>query len=211
MYNNNIITSTQGQMQPTNTYYPTVIVEEGGRERVYDLASRLLKDRIVLLNGGVDDQSACSIVQQLLFLDSENDQEDITLWINSPGGVVTAGMAIFDTMNYIKSDVSTIVMGQACSMGAFLLSQGAPGKRFALPNSRIMIHQPLGGAQGQASDMELHVKEILRMKEELTRIMAESTNDKTSFEDMLVKCDRDNFLSPEEALEIGLIDKIIQR
>jgi ATP-dependent Clp protease protease subunit len=193
---------------PMNTYYPTVIVEENGRERVYDLASRLLKDRLVYLNGQVDDNSAGSIVQQLLFLEAEDPEAPITLIINSPGGVVTAGMSIYDTMNFISCPVHTLTMGQAASMGAFLLAAGEPGHRISLPHARVMIHQPLGGAQGQASDMELHVKEILRMKTELTQIMADSTNKKTSYKRMLELTDRDNFLSAKEALELGLIDEI---
>jgi len=208
LLNNYQINSMSGVPDTRMTYYPTVIVEENGRERVYDLASRLLKDRIVLLNGQVDDHSAGSIVQQLLFLEAEDNTKPITFIINSPGGVVTAGLAIYDTMNFIQPEVRTLVMGQACSMGAFLLSAGEPGHRTALPSSRIMIHQPLGGAQGQASDMELHVKEILRMKQTLTKVMSDSTNGKTSYETMVELTDRDNFLSPEEALELGLIDTI---
>lgn len=192
-------------------YYPTVIVEENGRERVYDLASRLLKDRIIQLNGQVDDQSAGSITQQLLFLEAEDADKPIYFFINSPGGVVTAGLAIYDTMNYIKCPVYTLCLGQAASMGAFLLSAGEPGHRTCLPNARVMIHQPLGGAQGQASDIELHAREILRMKDDLTRKMADSTNGKTTFEKMVTLTDRDNFLSPKEALEIGLIDEIKEK
>ena len=154
---------------------PTVIEKTGRGERAYDIYSRLLKDRIIMLHGEVNDQSAGLIVSQLLFLEAEDPEKDIYLYINSPGGVVTAGMSIYDTMNYIKPDVVTICMGQAASMGAFLLSSGAKGKRFALPHARIMIHQPLGGAQGQATDIEIHAKEILRMKKELNKILAKNT------------------------------------
>ena len=154
---------------------PTVIEKTGRGERAYDIYSRLLKDRIVMLHGEVNDQSASLVVSQLLFLEAEDPEKDIYLYINSPGGVVTAGMSIYDTMNYIRPDVVTICMGQAASMGAFLLSSGEKGKRFALPHARIMIHQPLGGAQGQATDIEIHTKEILRMKRELNEILAKNT------------------------------------
>lgn len=189
-------------------HVPTIIEKENGIERAYDIYSRLLKDRIVFLGSDVNDQVSNSIVAQLLFLAAENPEEDITLWINSPGGVITSGMAIYDTMNFIKPDVSTVCIGQAASMGSFLLSSGAPGKRFSLPNSRIMIHQPSGGSQGQATDIEIQAKEILRIKRQLNGLLAEQTG-KTIF-DLERDTDRDNFMSPEEALEYGLIDKIIK-
>lgn len=197
-------------MQVQNNYHvPTIIEKEGGVERAYDIYSRLLKDRIVFLGSEVNDQVANAIIGQLLFLDSEDNTKDITFWINSPGGVVTAGMAIFDTMNLIKSDVSTICVGQAASMGAFLLSAGEKGKRYSLPNSRIMIHQPLGGAQGQASDIAIQAEEILRMKEELNEYLAEHTGQDIATIEK--DTDRDNFLSAKEAMDYGLIDKIITK
>jgi ATP-dependent Clp protease protease subunit len=198
-------------MQATNLIIPYVTEKEGKIERTYDIYSRLLKDRIIMLTTEVEDNMASSIVSQLLFLEAQDPDKDIFMYINSPGGVITSGMAIFDTMNLIKPDVQTICLGQAASMGAFLLSAGAPGKRYSLPHSRIMIHQPLGGARGQASDILLHANEILRMKQELTTIMAESTNGITSYERMVELTDRDNFLSPQEALSLGLIDEIITR
>ena len=186
---------------------PTVIEKTGRSERVYDIYSRLLKDRIVMLNGEVNDQSAMSIVAQMLFLEAENPDKDIYFYINSPGGVITSGMAIYDTMNYIKPDVVTICMGQAASMGAFLLSSGTKGKRFALPHARIMIHQPLGGAQGQATDIEIHAKEILRMKKELNEILAKNTGQ--PIEKIEKDTERDFFMSAEEAKDYGLIDKVL--
>jgi len=189
-------------------HVPTIVEKENGIERAYDIYSRLLKDRIVFLGSDVNDQVSNSIVAQLLFLAAENPDEDITLWINSPGGVITSGMAIYDTMNFIKPDVSTVCIGQAASMGSFLLSSGAPGKRYSLPNSRIMIHQPLGGAQGQATDIEIQAKEILRIKKQLNGLLADQTGN--SIEVLEADTDRDNFMSPEEALEYGLIDKIIK-
>lgn len=189
-----------------------VVVEQTGRgERSYDIFSRLLKDRIIMLSGEVNDVTSNLVVAQLLFLESEDPDKDIYLYINSPGGSITSGMAIFDTMKYIKPDVCTICIGMAASMGAFLLSAGAPGKRYALPNSEIMIHQPLGGFQGQATDIDIHAKRILRIKEILTRAMAESTNGKVDYETMVKMCERDNFLSAQEAKEIGLIDEVIVR
>ena len=188
---------------------PTVIEKTGRGERAYDIYSRLLKDRIIMLHGEVNDQSASLIVAQLLFLEAEDPEKDIYLYINSPGGVVTAGMSIYDTMNYIKPDVVTICMGQAASMGAFLLSSGAKGKRFALPHARIMIHQPLGGAQGQATDIEIHAKEILRMKKELNKILAENTGQ--SVRKIEKDTERDFFMSAEEALKYGLIDKVLEK
>jgi ATP-dependent Clp protease protease subunit len=193
------------------TYYPTVIEKENLTEKAYDVISRLMKDRVIFLNGVVDDDSAGSIIAQLLFLEAEDPEKDIYMYINSPGGVITSGMAIYDTMNFISCDVKTICIGQAASMGAFLLSAGAPGKRFSLPHSRIMIHQPLGGAEGQASDIEIQAKEILRMKKELNEIMSKNSNGKTSYKKMCVLTDRDNFLSAKEALELGLIDEIITK
>ena len=194
-----------------SNYVPMVVKQTGRGERSYDIFSRLLKDRIVMLSGEVNDVTSNLIVAQLLFLESEDPDKDIYLYINSPGGSITAGMAIFDTMNYIKPDVSTICIGMAASMGAFLLSAGAPGKRFALPNSEVMIHQPLGGFQGQATDIDIHARRILKIKETLTRAMAESTNGKVDYETMVKMCERDNFMSAQEAKEIGLIDDVIVR
>jgi ATP-dependent Clp protease protease subunit len=188
---------------------PTVIEKTGRGERAYDIYSRLLKDRIVMLHGEVNDDSASLIVSQLLFLEAEDPEKDIYLYINSPGGVVTAGMSIYDTMNYIKPDVVTICMGQAASMGAFLLSSGEKGKRYALPHARIMIHQPLGGAQGQATDIEIHAKEILRMKKELNEILAKNTG--KSIKKIQADTERDNFMSASEAVEYGLIDKVLTK
>ena len=192
-----------------SNYIPYVVEQTGRGERSYDIFSRLLKDRIIMLSGEVNDVTANLVVAQLLFLESEDPDKDIYLYINSPGGSITSGMAIYDTMQYIKCDVSTICIGMAASMGAFLLSSGAPGKRFALPNSEIMIHQPLGGFQGQATDIDIHAKRILKIKETLTRKMAESTNGKVDYETMVQMCERDNFLSANEALNIGLIDEVI--
>jgi ATP-dependent Clp protease protease subunit len=188
---------------------PTVIEKTGRGERAYDIYSRLLKDRIIMLQGEINDHTASLIVAQLLFLEAENPEKDIYLYINSPGGVVTSGFAIYDTMNYIKPDVVTICMGQAASMGAFLLSSGAKGKRFALPHARIMIHQPLGGAQGQATDIEIHAKEILRMKKELNKILAENTGQ--TVRKIEKDTERDFFMSAEEAMKYGLIDKVLKK
>ncbi|QPH83744.1 ATP-dependent Clp endopeptidase proteolytic subunit ClpP [Campylobacter concisus] len=192
------------------SYYVPVVVERTSRgERSYDIYSRLLKDRIVMLSGEIEDGMAASIVAQLLFLEAEDPDKDIYLYINSPGGVITSGFSIYDTMNYIKPDVCTICIGQAASMGAFLLSCGAPGKRYALPNSRIMIHQPLGGARGQATDIEIQAREILRMKEILNGILAKNTGQKLS---KIVKdTERDFFMSSVEAKEYGLVDKILEK
>ena len=189
------------------SYIPYVVEKTGRGERSYDIYSRLLKDRIVMLSGEVNDQVASTIVAQFLFLEAEDPEKDIYFYINSPGGVVTAGMAIFDTMNYIRPDVATICIGQAASMGAFLLSSGEKGKRYALPHARIMIHQPLGGAQGQATDIAIQAEEILRMKKELNSILAKNTgqNVKTIEKDT----DRDNFMSAEEAKEYGMIDEVL--
>ena len=186
---------------------PMVVEQSGRGERSYDIYSRLLKERVVFLVGPVNDNTANLVVAQLLFLEAENPDKDIYFYINSPGGSVTAGMSIYDTMQFIKPDVSTLCIGQAASMGAFLLCAGAKGKRFALPNSRIMIHQPLGGFQGQASDIAIHAKEILSIRERLNRIMAEHTGQ--PMERIEKDTDRDNFLSSQEAAEYGLIDKVL--
>ena len=188
---------------------PMVVEQSGRGERSYDIYSRLLKERVVFLVGPVNDQTANLVVAQLLFLESENPDKDISLYINSPGGSVSAGMAIFDTMNFIKPDVSTLCTGMAASMGAFLLSAGAKGKRFSLPNSRIMIHQPLGGAQGQASDIEIQAREILYLRERLNGILAENTGQ--SIEQIAKDTDRDNFMSAEAAAAYGLIDQVLAR
>jgi ATP-dependent Clp protease protease subunit len=189
------------------SYIPYVVEKTGRGERSYDIYSRLLKDRIVMLSGEVNDQVASTIVAQFLFLEAEDPEKDIYFYINSPGGVVTAGMAIFDTMNYIRPNVATICIGQAASMGAFLLSCGEKGKRYALPHARIMIHQPLGGAQGQASDIAIQAEEILRMKKELNSILAKNTGQ--TIKTLEKDTDRDNFLSSKEALEYGLIDEVL--
>ncbi|ANX22310.1 TPA: ATP-dependent Clp endopeptidase proteolytic subunit ClpP [Neisseria meningitidis] len=193
-----------------NYLVPTVIEQSGRGERAFDIYSRLLKERIVFLVGPVTDESANLVVAQLLFLESENPDKDIFFYINSPGGSVTAGMSIYDTMNFIKPDVSTLCLGQAASMGAFLLSAGEKGKRFALPNSRIMIHQPLisGGLGGQASDIEIHARELLKIKEKLNRLMAKHCG--RDLADLERDTDRDNFMSAEEAKEYGLIDQILE-
>jgi ATP-dependent Clp protease protease subunit len=186
---------------------PMVIEQSGRGERAYDIYSRLLKERVIFLVGPVNEQTANLVVAQLLFLESENPDKDISFYINSPGGMVTAGMAIYDTMNFIKCDVSTLCIGQAASMGAFLLSAGAKGKRFALPNSRVMIHQPLGGFSGQASDIEIHAKEILYLKARLNQMLADHTGQ--TIETIERDTDRDNFLSAEAARDYGLIDQVL--
>lgn len=191
------------------SYIPYVVEKTGRGERSYDIYSRLLKDRIVMLSGEVNDQVASTIVAQFLFLEAEDPEKDIYFYINSPGGVVTAGMAIFDTMNYIRPDVSTICIGQAASMGAFLLSSGEKGKRYALPHARIMIHQPLGGAKGQATDIAIQAEEILRMKKELNSILAENTGQTTKTIEK--DTDRDNFMSAKEACEYGMIDEVLTK
>lgn len=191
------------------SYIPYVVEKTGRGERSYDIYSRLLKDRIIMLSGEVNDQVASTIVAQMLFLEAEDPEKDIYFYINSPGGVVTAGMAIYDTMNYIRPDVATICIGQAASMGSFLLSAGAKGKRFALPHARIMIHQPLGGAQGQASDIAIQAKEILRMKAELNDILAKNTGQK--IKTIEADTDRDYFMSAQESLEYGLIDEVLTK
>ena len=190
-------------------YNPTVIENNGRSERAYDIYSRLLKDRIIFLGTEIDDNVANAIVAQLLFLEAEDPEKDIIMYINSPGGVVTAGMAIYDTINYIKPDVQTVCIGQAASMGALLLSAGAKGKRFALEHSRIMIHQPLGGARGQATDIEIQAKEILRMKEMLSQILANVSG--KSVEEILRDTERDNYMSAQEAVEYGLIDQVFKK
>jgi ATP-dependent Clp protease protease subunit len=186
---------------------PMVVEQSGRGERAYDIYSRLLKERVIFLVGPVNDQMANLIVAQLLFLESENPDKDISLYINSPGGSVSAGLAIFDTMNFIKPDVSTLCTGMAASMGAFLLAAGANGKRFSLPNSRIMIHQPSGGSQGQASDIEIQAKEILYLRERLNKILAERTG--KTMEQIHKDTDRDRFMSGDEAADYGLIDKVL--
>ena len=190
-------------------YVPTVIENSSRGEKAFDIFSRLLRERIIFLGSEIDDDVANSIVAQLLLLDSENPDKDIMLYINSPGGVITAGMAIYDTMKLIKADVSTICLGDAASMGAFLLSAGTKGKRLALPNARIMIHQPLGGAKGQATDIEIEAKEILRMKTMLSALMAEHTGQ--TVEKIKQDTERDNFMTAEEALKYGLIDRIVEK
>ncbi|WP_294962853.1 ATP-dependent Clp endopeptidase proteolytic subunit ClpP [Sulfurimonas sp.] len=189
------------------SYTPYVVEKTGRGERSYDIYSRLLKDRIIMLSGEVNDAVASSIVAQMLFLEAEDPEKDIYFYINSPGGVVTAGMAIFDTMNYIRPHITTICIGQAASMGAFLLSSGEKGKRYALPHARIMIHQPLGGAQGQATDIAIQAEEILRMKAELNGILAKNTGQ--TVKKVEKDTDRDNFMSAKEAQEYGMIDEVL--
>ena len=186
---------------------PTVIEQTNRGEWAYDIYSRLLKDRIIILGEEVNDVSAGLVVAQLLFLEAEDPEKDISLYINSPGGSITAGMAIYDTMQYIKCDVSTICMGMAASMGAFLLSSGAKGKRYALPNSEIMIHQPLGGMQGQATDIKIHADRIIRIKQNLNEILAKNTG--RPLDEIIRDTERDNFMSADEAAQYGLIDKVI--
>ncbi len=193
----------------TMNLIPTVIEQTSRGERAYDIYSRLLKDRIIMLGSAIDDNVANSIVAQLLFLEAENPEKDITLYINSPGGSITAGMAIYDTMQYIKPKVSTICIGMAASMGAFLLAAGEKGKRYALPNSEVMIHQPLGGAQGQATEIEIAARRILYLRDKLNKILSERTGQPL---DVIAKdTERDNFMTSEKALEYGLIDKVITR
>jgi ATP-dependent Clp protease protease subunit len=197
-----------GRMEPQGLGLVPMVIEQSGRgERAYDIYSRLLKERVVFLVGPVNEVSANLIVAQLLFLESENPDKDIYFYINSPGGMVSAGLAIYDTMQFIKPDVSTLCIGQAASMGALLLCAGAKGKRFCLPNSRVMIHQPMGGFQGQASDIEIHAKEILFLREKLNQIMAKHTGQPV--ETIAKDTDRDNFLSAEEAVKYGLVDRIL--
>ncbi|HIV75509.1 MAG TPA: ATP-dependent Clp endopeptidase proteolytic subunit ClpP [Candidatus Pseudogracilibacillus intestinigallinarum] len=188
---------------------PTVIEQTNRGERAYDIYSRLLKDRIIMLGSAIDDNVANSIVAQLLFLEAEDPEKDISIYINSPGGSITAGMAIYDTMQFIKPDVSTICTGMAASMGAFLLAAGEKGKRYALPNSEVMIHQPLGGTQGQASDIEIHAKRIIQMREKLNEILSERTGQPLDV--IQADTDRDNFMSADAAKEYGLIDKVLEK
>ncbi|MEY3633251.1 MAG: ATP-dependent Clp endopeptidase proteolytic subunit ClpP [Pseudomonadota bacterium] len=194
--------------QPRGLGLVPMVIEQSGRgERAYDIYSRLLKERVVFMVGPVNDQTANLVIAQLLFLESENPDKDISLYINSPGGSVSSGLAIFDTMQFIKPDVSTLCVGMAASMGAFLLAAGAKGKRFSLPNSRVMIHQPLGGVQGQASDIEIHAREILALRDKLNRILSERTGQ--TLETIARDTDRDNFMSAEDALQYGIVDKVL--
>ncbi|MDP8567122.1 ATP-dependent Clp endopeptidase proteolytic subunit ClpP [Methylophilus aquaticus] len=198
----------QQRIEPQGLGYIPMVIEQSGRgERSYDIYSRLLKERVIFLVGPVNDMTANLVVAQLLFLEAENPDKDISLYINSPGGSVTAGMSIYDTMQFIKPDVSTLCIGQAASMGAFLLTAGAKGKRFCLPNSRVMIHQPLGGFQGQASDIEIHAKEILYLKDKLNGMMAHHTGQ--NIETIANDTDRDNFMSAEAAKAYGLVDEVV--
>jgi len=198
----------QSQWEPQGLGMVPMVIEQSGRgERAYDIYSRLLKERVIFLVGPVNDVTANLVVAQLLFLEAENPDKDIHFYINSPGGSVSAGLSVYDTMQFVKPDVSTLCMGQACSMGAFLLTAGAKGKRFALPNSRVMIHQPMGGFQGQASDIAIHAKEILSLRAKLNEIMAHHTGQ--PIERIERDTDRDNFLSAQEAVDYGLIDKVL--
>jgi ATP-dependent Clp protease protease subunit len=205
MYSNDYLS----QMAPLGAGIPVVIEQTHRGERAWDIFSRLLKDRIVFIGTPIDDHVASIIIAQLLFLDADDPGKDIRMYINSPGGVVTAGLAIYDTMQYLRSDCATYCLGQAASMGAFLLAGGAPGKRHALPHARIMIHQPLGGARGQASDIEIQAAEIMRLKEMLNEIMGKHC--KRDIKEILKDTDRDNFMSPFQAKEYGLIDKVLER
>ncbi|MDR1163580.1 MAG: ATP-dependent Clp endopeptidase proteolytic subunit ClpP [Candidatus Accumulibacter sp.] len=210
MTHDRIPVSVSERIEPQSLGLVPMVVEQSGRgERAYDIYSRLLKERVVFLVGPVNDATANLIVAQLLFLEAENPDKDIQFYINSPGGSITAGLSIYDTMQFIKPDVSTLCMGQAASMGAFLLCAGAKGKRFALPNSRMMIHQPIGGFQGQASDIAIHAKEILSLRAKINEIMAFHTGQ--PIERIEKDTDRDNFLSAREAAEYGLIDKVLAR
>ena len=191
------------------SYIPYVVEQTGRGERSYDIYSRLLKDRIIMLSGEVNDQVASTVVAQLLFLEAQDPDKDIYFYINSPGGVITSGLSMYDTMNYIKPDIVTICIGQAASMGAFLLSAGTKGKRYALPHSRIMIHQPSGGAQGQSTDIQIQAKEIQRLKDTLNEIMAENCGKKAK--QLEKDTERDNFMSAQEAVEYGLIDKVLTK
>ncbi|MFM7973015.1 MAG: ATP-dependent Clp endopeptidase proteolytic subunit ClpP [Betaproteobacteria bacterium] len=197
-------------IDPQNLGMVPIVIETSGRgERAYDIYSRLLRERVVFLVGPINDATANLVVAQLLFLESENPDKDISLYINSPGGSVSAGMSIFDTMQFIKPDVSTLCMGMAASMGAFLLAAGAKGKRFALPNSKVMIHQPLGGTQGQATDIEIHAREILKTREQLNRILAERTGQ--PLEKIQADTERDYYMSAAEAKDYGLVDQVIEK
>ncbi len=201
--------SSNGSLAEKAALIPYVIEQTAKGERSYDIYSRLLKERIVFLVGEVEDHMANLVVAQLLFLESEDPDKDIYLYINSPGGVVTAGMSVYDTMQFIKPDVCTLCLGQACSMGSFLLAAGAPGKRYSLPSSRIMIHQVLGGFKGQASDIEIHARETLRIKEEMNKKLSFHTG--RSYEEVVRATDRDNFMSAEEARDFGLIDEVLTK
>lgn len=206
----NLTRESKGTMEIQNLGMIPMVVEQSGRgERSYDIYSRLLKERIVFLVGPVNDQTANLVVAQLLFLESENPDKDISFYINSPGGSVSAGMAIFDTMNFIKPDVSTMCLGMAASMGAFLLSAGAKGKRFSLPNSKVMIHQPSGGSQGQATEIEIAAREIIKTREQLNKILAERTGQ--SLERIARDTERDYYMSADEAKEYGLVDQVIEK
>lgn len=196
-----------GMIDPLNALVPMVVEQTAKGERSYDIYSRLLKERVIFLTGQVEDHMANLIVAQLLFLESESPEKDIFLYINSPGGSVTAGMSIYDTMNFIKPNVSTVCIGQAASMGAFLLSGGTKGKRYVLPNSRVMIHQPLGGFQGQASDFEIHAREILSIKDKLNRLLAEHSGQ--PLEVIERDTDRDNFMNAQQAVDYGIVDAVL--
>ena len=203
-----IATSESGDSTPQNNYYiPTVIESDGRGERAFDIYSRLLKDRIIFIGTGIDDGVANSVIAQMLFLQMQDPKKDIHIYINSPGGSVTAGLAIYDTMQFLTCDVNTYCIGQAASMGAVLLSGGTTGKRFALPHANVMIHQVLGGAQGQATDMEIHVKHMLELKKTLTGILAKHTG--KPYEEVYAACERDNFLTAEDAKEFGLVDEVV--
>ena len=201
--------SMQGAQQTTSQLIPFVVEQTNRGERSYDIYSRLLKDRIVFLGSAIDDHEANSIIAQMLFLESEDPEKDIHLYINSPGGVVTAGMAIYDTMQYLRSPISTLCFGQAASMGAVLLTAGAPGKRFALPHSRIMLHQPMGGFQGQATDIDIHAREIIRTRQELEQILVHHTGQ--TIDKIHQDTDRDFFMNGQQACEYGIIDKVIEK
>ncbi|MBK5074003.1 ATP-dependent Clp endopeptidase proteolytic subunit ClpP [Budviciaceae bacterium BWR-B9] len=203
----NFSSDMEQPMAPHMALVPMVVEQTSRGERSYDIFSRLLKERIVFLNGQIEDHMANLIVAQLLFLEAENPEKDIFMYINSPGGVITSGMSIYDTMQFIKPDVSTMCLGQACSMGAFLLTAGAAGKRLCLPNARVMIHQPLGGYRGQASDIQIHAEEILKIKAKMNQLMSHHSG--KPLEDIERDTDRDRFLSAQEALEYGLIDEIV--
>ena len=197
--------------QPKNSLVPMVVEQTSKGERSYDIFSRLLKENVIFFNGQVHDDMGMLMVAQLLFLEAENPEKDVYMYINSPGGVVTSGLAIYDTMNFIKPDVATLVLGQAASMGSFLAQAGAQGKRYVMPNSRTMIHQPLGGAQGQASDIEIQAKEILNIKEKLTRLYEKHNSKGKTYDDLKRDMDRDFFLSAQEAVDYGLADEIIEK
>lgn len=201
--------SSNGQDEQALGLVPMVVETTGRGERAFDIYSRLLKERVIFIVGAIEDNMANLIVAQLLFLESENPDKDIHIYINSPGGVVTAGMAIYDTMQFIKPDVSTVCIGQAASMGAVLLASGAAGKRFALPNARIMIHQPLGGFQGQATDIEIHAKEILRIRKNLNQVLADRSG--KTIEEVAKDTERDNFMSAQESADYGLVDSVIDK